>query len=88
LNLVRDWKNKKGLFRYIGQKRQTKESVPPLKNEKGELTSSDMEKAEALNEFFASVLMIIWAFQAFCVPELLSRDQGSKIPTTIRMEQV
>ena len=33
LNLVRDAKNnKKGFYRYIGQKRKTKESVPPLKN--------------------------------------------------------
>ena len=38
LNLKRDVKNyKKGLFKYIGQKRQAKESVPPLINEKGML---------------------------------------------------
>ena len=35
LNLVRDMKNKKkGFFRYIGEKRQAKESVPSLINEK------------------------------------------------------
>ena len=53
-NLIRQVKNnKKGFYRYIGRKRQGKESV--LINEEGELASSDMEKAEVLNECFASV---------------------------------
>ena len=34
LNLVRDVKKNKGFFRYIGQKRQAKDSVPPLINER------------------------------------------------------
>jgi len=43
-NLVRDVENyKKGLFRYIRQKRQTKESVLHLISEKEELASTDME---------------------------------------------
>lgn len=48
-------KIKKGFYRYIGQKRQAKESIPPLINEKGELATADMEKAEGLNLCFASV---------------------------------
>jgi len=32
-----------------------KESIPPLVNEKGELTSTNVEKAEVLNEFFVSL---------------------------------
>jgi len=32
--------NKKGFYRYIGQKRQAKESIPPLVNEKGELAAT------------------------------------------------
>ena len=56
LNLVRDVKgNKKGLYRYIGRGRQANESVPPLMKGNGELASSDTEKAEVLNEYFASV---------------------------------
>ena len=55
-NLVRDMKNsKKTFYRYIGQKRQAKTGVPSLVNLKGELASTDEEKAEVLNEFFASV---------------------------------
>ena len=56
LNLARDMKNNsKTFYRYIGQKRQAKASVPPLVNVKGELASTDEEKAEVLNEFFTSV---------------------------------
>ena len=56
LNLVRDaTDNKKGFYRYIGRRRQAKESVlPPMKGN-GELASSDIEKAEVLSECFASV---------------------------------
>ena len=46
---------RKGFYRYISQKRKTKEIIPPLVNEKGELATTDMEKAEVLSEFFASV---------------------------------
>lgn len=54
--MARDVKNnKKGFYRYIGRRRQAKESVPPLINETGELASSDMEKAEVLNKCFVSV---------------------------------
>jgi len=34
LNLVRDVKNKKGFYKYTGQKRQVKESVPHVLNGK------------------------------------------------------
>jgi len=35
LNLARDVKNnRKGFYRYAGQKRQAKESIPPLENER------------------------------------------------------
>ena len=43
LNLVRDVKNKKGFYRYIGEKRQAKEGVLPLLTGKGELATIDRE---------------------------------------------
>ena len=44
MNLARDVKNnKKGFYRYISQKRKTKEIIPPLVNEKGGLATTDME---------------------------------------------
>mgnify|MGYP001851525230 CR=1 FL=1 len=51
LNLARDVKdNKKGFYRYIGRRRQAKESVPPLMKGSRKLASSDIEKAEVLSE--------------------------------------
>ena len=56
LNLARDVKNNmEGFYRYTGQKRQVKDSVPPLLNKQVELATADIEKAEVLSEFFASV---------------------------------
>ena len=50
MNLERDVKNSKKIFyRYIGQERRVKASVLPLVNVKGELASTDEEKAEVLN---------------------------------------
>ena len=49
------FRSKKTSYRYIGQKRQAKMGVPSLVNLKGELASTDEEKAEVLNEFFALV---------------------------------
>jgi len=47
-----------------------------------------VEKAKALNEFFASIFTSSQASYASCDPELLSEDPGSKIPPSIRAEQV
>ncbi|CAM4508367.1 unnamed protein product [Lepidochelys kempii] len=56
LQLARDVKsNKKGFFRYVGNKKKAKESVGPLMNEGGNLVTEDVEKANVLNDFFASV---------------------------------
>lgn len=72
----------------IGQKRQAEENVPSLINEEGELTSTDTDKAEVLNEFFASAFTGSQAFHASPVPEPLGGDQGNKISHTVREEQV
>ncbi|CAM4580797.1 unnamed protein product [Caretta caretta] len=56
LQLARDVKsNKKGFFRYVSNKKKVKESVGPLLNEGGNLMTEDVEKANVLNAFFASV---------------------------------
>jgi len=47
--------NKKGFYRYVSQKRKVKESVTPLMSKTGELVTMDKEKAEVLNNIFASV---------------------------------
>ncbi|KFV20917.1 hypothetical protein N340_02423, partial [Tauraco erythrolophus] len=55
LNLARDIKgNKKNFYRYVSDKR-SRENVGPLRKETGDLAIQNMEKAEVLNDFFASV---------------------------------
>ena len=82
LNLARDVKNNKTFFRYIGQKRQAKEYVPLLINEKGKLASTDTDKAVVLNELFASAFNSSQASHAPCVPEPPSRREN-KIPSSV-----
>jgi len=82
LNLVRDVKNKKGFYRCIGQKRQAKESIPPLLNEKGKLATTDMEKAEVLSELFTSVFT---GSPESHIPEPLGGKWGSKHLPTVRV---
>ncbi|GAB0178261.1 cAMP-dependent protein kinase inhibitor alpha [Grus japonensis] len=56
INLARDVKdNKKSFYRYVSDKRRTRENMGPLQNETGDLVTQDMEKAEVLSDFFASV---------------------------------
>lgn len=46
---------KKGVFRYIGQKRKMKETVATLMNKTEELATTSMEKAEILDKFLPRV---------------------------------
>ncbi|KFZ52058.1 hypothetical protein N321_07570, partial [Antrostomus carolinensis] len=56
LNLARDVKgNKKSFYRYVGEKRKTRENVGPLQKATGDLVTRDTEKAKVPNDFFASV---------------------------------
>lgn len=76
-------KNNKNEF-YIGQKKLTKESVPPLVNEQGTLFATDTEKAEELSKFFASIFTNSQASHASHIPTSLSGSWWSKTPSTVR----
>jgi len=47
--------NKKSFYKYISDKRKARENVGPLWKEMGDLVTQDIEKAEILSDFFASV---------------------------------
>jgi len=56
LNLDRYIKgNKKSFYRYISDKRQSKENMGRLWKRMGDLVTQHVEKAEVLDDFFASV---------------------------------
>lgn len=55
LNLLRDFKNEKGFYKYMGNKWKTKENMGPLPNETGDLIK--------LNVFFAPDFIIMTSLQ-------------------------
>lgn len=87
---------RKGFYRYVGQNRQAKESIPSLVNEKGELPMTDMEKAEVLNEvlfcFFALVFSgsqnsLISDVPEACITGPQGGNWGSKSLPAVRAER-
>jgi len=78
LNLARDVKNnKKGFFSYISSKRKARGNVGPWLNDVGVLVTDNVEKAELLNAFFASVFSAKtgpWESQAPDVREEAHRE--------------
>ncbi|KAK4823788.1 hypothetical protein QYF61_006510 [Mycteria americana] len=70
LNLAKDVKdNKKSFYRYVDDKRKTRENVGPLLSKMWELVTRNMEKAEVLNAFFTSVFTSKTSLQEPQVPE-------------------
>ena len=47
--------NKKCFYKYVSSKRKTRESLHPLLDAGGNMVTSDEEKAEVPNAFFASL---------------------------------
>ncbi|GAB0210211.1 mitochondrial enolase superfamily member 1 [Grus japonensis] len=89
LNLARDVKdNKKSFYRYVSDKRRTRENVGPLWNETGNLVTQDMEKAEVLNDFFASVFASKSSSHTAQVTEGKGRDWENAEPPTVGEDQV
>ncbi|KFW11305.1 hypothetical protein N327_10989, partial [Fulmarus glacialis] len=88
LNLAGDAKgNKKGFYRYVSQKKKVKESIAPLMNTSGNLVTMD-KKAEVLNNFFVSVFTGDLSSHTSHVDGLQDKNWGSKVPPTVREDQV
>ncbi|GAB0185476.1 mitochondrial enolase superfamily member 1 [Grus japonensis] len=84
LNLARDVKgNKKSFYRYINDKRKTRENVGPLQKDIGELVTQNMEKAEVFNPFFVSVFTAKCLSQTTQVAEGKGRDWENEEPPTV-----
>ncbi|GAB0206222.1 mitochondrial enolase superfamily member 1 [Grus japonensis] len=89
ISLARDVKdNKKSFYRYVSEKRRTRENVGPLWNETGDLVTQDMEKAEVLNDFFASVFTSKCLSHTAQVTEGKDRDWENAEPPTVGEDQV
>ncbi|GAB0179685.1 mitochondrial enolase superfamily member 1 [Grus japonensis] len=89
LNLARDVKgNKKSFYRYVSDKRKTAENVSSLRKKRGDLVTQDMEKAEALNDFFASVFTGECLSHTAQVTEGKGRDWENEELPTVGEDQV
>ncbi|GAB0183447.1 mitochondrial enolase superfamily member 1 [Grus japonensis] len=89
LNLARDIKdNKKSFYRYVSVKRKTRENVGPLQNETGDLVTQDVEKAEVLNNLFASVFTSKRLSHTTQASEGKGRDWENEEPPTVGEDQV
>ncbi|NXU58904.1 LIN1 transcriptase, partial [Turnix velox] len=89
LKLARDIKgNKKNFYKYVNEKRKTRENVGPFHKETGELVTGDLEKAEVLNNFFASVFTGTASDSTTEVLKNVAVYQGKQDPPTVCEEQV
>ncbi|KFV07108.1 hypothetical protein N340_03742, partial [Tauraco erythrolophus] len=89
LNLARDIKgSKKDFYRYFSDKKRSRENVGPLRKEMGDLATQDMEKAEVLNDIFASVFPGKTSSGMTQVTEGKGRDCENKEPPTVGEDQV
>ena len=70
--------NPKAFWRYVQSKVKSRSSIPDLKAEDGSELTDAREKAEELNNFFASVLTVE---DPTDVPTLNQRHNGNKIST-------
>ncbi|GAB0198640.1 mitochondrial enolase superfamily member 1 [Grus japonensis] len=87
ISLARDVKDdKKSFYRYVSDKRRTRENVGALQNETGDLVTQDMVKAEVLNNFFASVFTGKSLSHTAQVTE--GRDWENAEPPTVGEDQV
>lgn len=67
----------KGFYKYVGNKRKTKERVSPLLNIESNLVTNNAEKAVVLNVFFTSVFMNKVSYPVMSTPDTKDREEDS-----------
>ncbi|GAB0184088.1 mitochondrial enolase superfamily member 1 [Grus japonensis] len=73
--------NKKGFFKYINNKRKSRENIGSLLDENGHLTNRDIDKTETFHAFFAFVFNTDDGLWDTRCPELEDHDCGNdKLP--------
>ena len=88
-NLARDVKgNKKAFYGNVSERRKTRENVGPLRKDMRDLVTWDMEKAEGLNDFFASVFTDKLSRHTTQVLEGKGGDWGDEDPPAVGEDQV
>ncbi|KAK4808476.1 hypothetical protein QYF61_005793 [Mycteria americana] len=89
LNLARYVKDsKKGSYKHIGDKRKAKENRSPSLNEVQDLMTQNMEKAEVLNAFFASVSTNKTGLQESQVPETRGKGWSKEDVRLLEEDQI
>jgi len=85
--VVRD--DKKCFYKYINNKKRAKESLHPLLDAGENIANKDEEKAEVLNDFFASVFSTHTSYsQSSQPPELEDRDGEQNKSPIVQKEAV
>ena len=88
-NLARDIKgNKKSLCRYTGDERQARQKVGPLRKRTGDLVTQDMENAQVLHDFCASVFTGKCSSHTARVADGKGRDWENEEPPFVGEGQV
>jgi len=89
LNLTRDVKgNKSSFYRYVSDKSKARQNVGPLWKETGDPVTQDMQKAEVLSDFFASVFTSKCSSNTAHVTGSKGRDWKSEEPFTVEEDEV
>lgn len=89
LNFTRYAKsNKKGFYKYTGNKRKTRENVALLLSETGSLVTQDTKKVEVLNAAFASSFTSKTGFQEYQAPEIRGKGWSKEDVPLVQQDQV
>jgi len=87
-NLARDIKGNKKRYRYTDDKRQARQKVGPLRKRTGDLVTQDMENAQVLHDFCASVFTGKCSSHTARVADGKGRDWENEEPPTVGEGQV